>query len=73
MKVVLMGATGHIGGEALNHCLAEPQIDSMVILSRRKLPELENESKARVVVVKSFTDYSIDTINAIADSDACIW
>jgi uncharacterized protein YbjT (DUF2867 family) len=73
MKVVLTGATGHIGGEALKRCLAEPQIDSIVILSRRKLTEYENEPKAKVIVMKSFTDYSNDAMNAIADSDACIW
>jgi FlaA1/EpsC-like NDP-sugar epimerase len=73
MKVVLTGTTGHIGGEALKRCLTEPEIDSIVVLSRRELPEYENESRVKVIIMKSFTDYSTDTINAIADSDACIW
>lgn len=73
MKVVLTGSTGHIGGQALKRCLAEPQIDSIIILSRRELPQHEKESKLKVIVMKNFTSYSTDTIDAIADTDASIW
>jgi nucleoside-diphosphate-sugar epimerase len=73
MKVILTGSTGFIGGEVLKQCLADPQIDSLIILSRRKLPNLDGNSKAKVVLVEDFTRYPEEVTRQLDGSDACIW
>jgi nucleoside-diphosphate-sugar epimerase len=73
MKVILTGSTGFIGGEVLKQCLSNPQIDSLVVLSRRDLPHLNSKPKAKVIIIKDFIQYSSDAVNEFEDSDACIW
>ena len=73
MKVILTGSTGFIGGGVLRRCLANPQIDSIVILSRRQLPQLEGNSKAKVLVMQDFLEYPPDVLREMDGSDACIW
>ena len=73
MKVILTGSTGFIGGGVLKHCLANTQIDSLIVLSRRELPQLQDNPKATVVLVEDFTRYSAAALNEMDGSDACIW
>ena len=73
MKVILTGSTGFIGGEVLKHCLANVDIDSLVILSRRQLPQLQGIPKAKVVLMQDFLQYPTEVLEDIDGSDACIW
>lgn len=73
MKVVLTGSTGFIGGGVLKQCLANTDIDSIVILSRRQLPQLQGNPKVKVVIMQDFVQYPPEVLKDIDGSDACIW
>ncbi|KIW31664.1 uncharacterized protein PV07_03276 [Cladophialophora immunda] len=74
MKAILTGATGFIGGEVLNQCLTHPQITSIVVLSRRALPEpAASNSKVKVVILQDFTNYPDSVLPELRDADFCIW
>ena len=73
MKVVLSGSTGYIGGEVLNQCLNHPSITSVLVLTRRDLPDLAENPKAKVIVVKDFTSYDEPTLSELKTADAAIW
>ena len=74
-KIILTGATGFIGGEVLRQCLAHPSIASVVILSRRALPEtLSKHPKLKVVIHHDFsTTYPPALLEEVVEADACIW
>lgn len=73
MKVILTGSTGFIGREVLKQCLANPEIDSSIVLSRRAIPDLDGNSKARVVIMEDFTEYTPEVLREIDGADASIW
>ena len=74
-KIILTGATGFIGGEVLQQCLAHPSISSVVVLSRRSLPEpLSKHPKLKVIIHQDFsTGYPPDLLEEVIDADVCIW
>ena len=74
-KIILTGATGLIGSEVLQQCLAHPSITSVVVLSRRSLPEpLSKRSKLKVIIHQDFsTSYPLALLEEVVDADACIW
>lgn len=72
MKIVLTGATGFIGNEVLQQCLANPAVTSVVALSRRPLDSI-SDPKLKVVVLKDFTVYDEDVLKDIEGAEACIW
>lgn len=73
MKVILTGSTGFIGGGVLKECLTNSDIDSLVILSRRQLPQLQGNPKVKVVIMQDFLQYPLEVLKDIDGSDACIW
>jgi FlaA1/EpsC-like NDP-sugar epimerase len=74
MKVLITGATGTIGKEALVQCLIHPQITSVVAISRRELPaEFMAKSKLKTILIKDFTVSPEATLESIKDADAMIW
>ena len=74
MKVILSGATGFIGSEALRQCLKAPTITSIVALSRRALPDsVAKNPKLKVVIMKDFTTYPDTVLEELAGAEACIW
>lgn len=73
MKVVITGATGFIGQEALKQCIEHPSITSIIILSRRQLSKPEISPKVKVVVLSDFLEYSPSALSEIQGADACIW
>ncbi|OAP61003.1 hypothetical protein AYL99_06007 [Fonsecaea erecta] len=74
MKAILTGATGFIGGEIFNQCIDHPQITSIVVLSRRALPEpAASNSKVKVIVLEDFTSYPDSVLQELKDADFCIW
>jgi hypothetical protein len=75
MKVILLGSTGFVGKEVFNQCLKNPDITSLIALSRRDLPlpEAAANSKLTVVIVKDFKAYSDSVLEQLKGADACIW
>lgn len=73
MKLVLTGSTGFVGSEVLELCQQHPDIESLVVLTRRPLNQSRPNSKIRNLIVKDFMQYSDEVSEAINDADACIW
>lgn len=74
MKVLIVGASGMIGGEALLQCLANPQVSSVVAFVRRELPsDVSNNAKLKSVIVKDFSKWPEDLLLAHADAVGMIW
>jgi uncharacterized protein YbjT (DUF2867 family) len=74
MKVILSGATGFIGSEALRQCLNSPSITSVVVLSRRGLPvSVASNPKLKVIIMNDFTAYPDTVLEELAGTEACIW
>ena len=74
MKIILTGSTGGIGSEVLRQCLNNPKITSIIVLSRRDIPEdLSRNSKVKVIIMTDFSVYSSQVIEQLAGAEACIW
>jgi hypothetical protein len=73
MKVILTGATGFIGGAVLRRCLRLPAITSVVVLSRRALPESFAHPKLKVIKLDDFGAYPESVLAETKGAAACIW
>ncbi|RAH80800.1 putative nucleoside-diphosphate-sugar epimerase [Aspergillus japonicus CBS 114.51] len=76
MKIILAGATGFIGQEILTQCLAHPSITSILVLSRRELPDNTMHPKLHVhhMQDQDFVSYSDPQLAAsLHGAAACIW
>ena len=71
MKVLIAGATGGIGSQALRHSLAHPHITKVVAFTRRSLslehPKLEN------ILMKDFGKWGDHALTQHADAAGMIW
>lgn len=74
MKVILGGATGNAGRQALKYCLQEDRITWVVVLSRKSLPnEVTNNPKVEVVLHDDFTQYPASILDKLKGAEACVW
>lgn len=73
MKVLLTGATGTIGSAILKHLLLSPSITSIVALSRRALPQDQENPKLTTVIVPNFAAYDAALLSQMVDADAAVW
>lgn len=74
MKILITGASGFIGGEALTQCLNHPKVSNVVAFVRRDLPaELQDNPKLECVVIKDFAEWPIDVLEQHADAEGMIW
>ncbi|KAJ9144496.1 putative Nucleoside-diphosphate-sugar epimerase [Pleurostoma richardsiae] len=74
MKILIVGASGMIGGEALIQCLAHPSISKVVAFVRRDLPAgVSGHPKLESVLVKDFAIWPAGVLQAHADAAAMIW
>ncbi|KAL8380770.1 hypothetical protein RB595_005180 [Gaeumannomyces hyphopodioides] len=74
MKVLVAGATGLIGSEALLHCLDNPQVTSVVAFARRPLAKnVQGNGKLTTVLMEDFGDWPEDRLGSVKDADAMIW
>lgn len=71
MKVILTGCTGFIGNGIMQECIANPEVTSIIALSRRDLPI--TNPKIKVVIMKDFLSYSEEVLKELSGADACIW
>ncbi|KAF4342739.1 hypothetical protein FBEOM_3323 [Fusarium beomiforme] len=73
MKVLFLGASGSIGGEALRQCLAHPKITSVVAFVRRALPaDVSDHAKLQTVMIKDFSKWPEDVLLPHVDAAAMI-
>ncbi|QPC58918.1 hypothetical protein HYE67_001149 [Fusarium culmorum] len=74
MKILFIGASGSIGGEALRQCLAHPQVTSIVCFVRRSLPsDVSSNPKLQTVMIKDFSVWPEDVLLPHIDAAAMIW
>ncbi|TGJ82739.1 hypothetical protein E0Z10_g6032 [Xylaria hypoxylon] len=74
MKVLITGASGSIGGECLTQCLSNPDISTVVAFVRRDLPaEISSHPKLKCVLIKDFSQWPEDVLQAHADAAGIIW
>jgi uncharacterized protein YbjT (DUF2867 family) len=71
MKIIITGATGRIGGAALQTALSNPAITSVVVLSRRDIGI--KHAKLQTIIKKDYTQYSADELTQLEGAEACIW
>lgn len=70
MKVLLTGATGLAGAEALRQCVLDPNVERVFVLSRK--PVSAESDKVEPIVHTDFTSYA-GLESVLAASDACIF
>jgi uncharacterized protein YbjT (DUF2867 family) len=68
MKLILAGATGFTGREVMKQALADPEIERVLVLTRR--PTGQTHTKLTEQVLPDFLDYSAVDLRGY---DACIW
>jgi len=71
MKIILTGATGRIGGAALQSALSSPSITTVVVLSRRDIGV--QHAKLQTIIKKDYTQYTPEELAQLEGSEACIW
>lgn len=74
MKIIITGATGMVGGATVKQSIGDPCITSIIILSRRSLPEdLISDNKVTVLVHEDFSRYPKELLSKLEGSEACLW
>jgi len=73
MHLILTGATGTCGAAVLQHCLAEPTITRLTVLSRRPVALAEGHAKANVVIHEDFTQYPPTLLEQLKGAEGCVW
>lgn len=75
MSLLLTGSTGYIGSEILSQALSNPLIASLVLLTRRPIPDLnlEENPKVRVVVMSDFGVYDEALVREIEGAEGVLW
>ncbi|KAI1330948.1 hypothetical protein F5Y16DRAFT_361706 [Xylariaceae sp. FL0255] len=74
MKILFVGASGMIGGEALRHCLIHPKVTSVVAFVRRELPtEVSKNPKLKCIITKDFSSWPTEVLESHADAAGMIW
>lgn len=73
MKIIITGATGTIGSAILKNCLQNPSITSVIVLSRRALPQDITSSKLSTIIISDFTEYDAALLSQLVSADAAIW
>lgn len=71
MKVLIVGASGGIGSQALSQSLTHPQITKVVAFSRRELP-IEH-AKLATVLIEDFSAWPEDVLRSHSDAAGMIW
>ena len=77
MKLIVVGASGFVGGQVIRHALRKPEITSIIGLSRKPLesvPEAEDlATRFKNVIVQDYGVYPEDVKRELAGASACIW
>lgn len=75
MKLIVAGATGFVGGEALYTALQHPAVTSVVSISRRTVidPRVVNNAKWEGILLEDFEHYPPDVMVRLRGAVGCIW
>ena len=71
MKLIITGATGKVGGGALQSALSNPAITKVVVLSRRDTGI--QHPKLQTIIKKDYLQYMPEELSQLEGADACIW
>lgn len=71
MKLILSGPTGFIGSSILSHALQNPNITSLIALSRKPL-EISHP-KLSVNLIEDFLVYTPEVLRLLEGAEGCIW
>ena len=73
MHLILTGATGTVGLGVLQHCLSNPSITQLSILSRRPVALADGHPKAQVIIHKDYSSYPNDLLEKLAGASGVVW
>ncbi|KAJ9611168.1 hypothetical protein H2200_004351 [Cladophialophora chaetospira] len=74
MKVIVTGATGFVGREVVVQCIANSDITSVIVITRREIDvTLSQNPKVRVILHNNFEDYPSDLLQQLEEAEGCIW
>jgi nucleoside-diphosphate-sugar epimerase len=74
MKVIVTGATGFVGKQVVSQCIDNPEISSILVLTRRNIDQnLSQSSKVRVILHHDFHNYPQELLKQLRGSHSCIW
>ncbi|KAL1588664.1 hypothetical protein WHR41_02634 [Cladosporium halotolerans] len=71
MKLIITGATGRIGGGALQNALNNSSVTSVVVLSRRDIGT--QHPKLQTIIKKDYLKYTAEELKQLEGAEACIW
>jgi dihydrodipicolinate reductase len=71
MKIIVTGATGRIGGAALQSALSHPTVTSVIVLSRRDIGV--QHAKLQTIIKKDYLQYSPEELAQLEGAEACVW
>ncbi|KAL2812169.1 hypothetical protein BJX63DRAFT_432797 [Aspergillus granulosus] len=73
MKIILTGTTGFVGTEVLAQALSNEAITSLIVLSRKPLPEsMTSNPKVTVKILKDFLSYPTPLLNELAGAEGTL-
>ncbi|KAJ6443211.1 nucleoside-diphosphate-sugar epimerase [Purpureocillium lavendulum] len=74
MKVIVTGATGSAGRQVVQHCIENPRVTKVVVLTRTAVSgDVESHPKVEVVMHQDFSSYPEALLRRLEGSQACIW
>lgn len=74
MKAIVFGATGLVGSELLNACIAHDKITKVFVVSRRELgDDRQNNAKVEFILHEDFSEYPPELIAKLRGSELCFW
>ncbi|EGX93273.1 nucleoside-diphosphate-sugar epimerase, putative [Cordyceps militaris CM01] len=74
MKAVLFGATGLVGSEVLNACIATDKITKVYVVTRRALEDgRQKDPKVEVIMHSDFAQYPLELLDKLRGVELCLW
>jgi len=74
VKIILAGSTRLISSEVLSQVLRNSSITSIIILSRRPLPDIASrDRRIKVIVLESHLRYEDEVVKELAGAKAVLW
>ncbi|MCJ1350274.1 MAG: hypothetical protein MMC33_000255 [Icmadophila ericetorum] len=79
LKLILTGATGTAGAEALRQALSSPSISQITVLTRRPtlpahiVPDPSSHSKLRIIQHTNYSSYPQTLLDELKGYNACVW
>ena len=78
LKLIVTGATGTAGAEAVRQALVHPSVAQVTVLTRRALPshvvpDAEGNPKLKVIQHSDFTSYPSTLLSQLAGHHAVLW